>query len=398
MQRREFLGSLAAAGLCALPALGDMIPADLKVTRAIGFDLPTRRAKFVGKNAVRGDHGQESQDRLVRLYTNMGIEAVGRCWREQEDVERLLGKNPFSYFDQATRRFTSPLDRRTMVLWDLAGRVLGKPVYQLLGGNDNRPVPVYDGSFYFSDLLPQYTDNWQDRFREELDASRKAGHRAIKVKVGRGHQWMERQPGDDRDIEVLKLIREHVGPDFLIGVDANNAFDHERARTFIDRAAEIDLAFFEEPFPEHPQHSRELKEYMRSKRLDTLLADGEGTDDEQRFQPLVDAKAVDLLQGDMYSLGIEGIMAEAAMGQPAGIRVAPHNWSSLMSLFMQVHVGLAVPNFYRAEVDPLATDILNYDGYKIQDGKCTVPDAPGFGLSINEQKFSQLKVNFDVRA
>ena len=128
------------------------------------------------------------------------------------------------------------------------------------------------------------------------------------------------------------------------------------------------------------------------------MADGEGQDDVEAYRPFVAARALDVLQGDMNALGIEGILAEAAMAQPKGIQVAPHNWGSLLSLFMQVHVGLAVPNFYRAEVDPVRSDILIYDGYRIEDGCCSVPDAPGFGLAIDESKFDRVRVNFDLKA
>jgi L-alanine-DL-glutamate epimerase-like enolase superfamily enzyme len=129
-----------------------------------------------------------------------------------------------------------------------------------------------------------------------------------------------------------------------------------------------------------------------------MLADGEGQDDVEAYRPFVDAKALDMLQGDMYTLGIEGILAEAAMAQPRGILVAPHNWSSLLSLFMQVHIGLAVPNFYRAEHDPLKSDVLISDGYEINDGVCSVPDAPGFGLAIDETKFDRVSLNFELKA
>ena len=82
---------------------------------------------------------------------------------------------------------------------------------------------------------------------------------------------------------------------------------------------------------------------------------------------------------------------------PREILIAPHNWSSLLSLFMQVHIGLVVPNFYRAEHDPLTSDLLIADGYKIKDGACSVPDAPGFGLAVDERKFSRVSVNFDLK-
>ena len=94
------------------------------------------------------------------------------------------------------------------------------------------------------------------------------------------------------------------------------------------------------------------------------------------------AKAIDVLQGDMNSFGIEGILAEAAMARPQGILVAPHNWGSLLGFYLQLHVGLAVPNFYRAEHDPVSS----------------VPDAPGFGLAVDESRFDRVSVNFDLRA
>ena len=88
-----------------------------------------------------------------------------------------------------------PLGSRTMVLWDLAGKILKRPVYQLLGGTGPGKVPVYDGSIYFSDLLPQYAAKWQDRFKEEIDMAMQAGHRAFKIKIGRGKKSMERESG-----------------------------------------------------------------------------------------------------------------------------------------------------------------------------------------------------------
>ena len=146
MHRRQFLRSVASSALLGRIARAESLPSDLKITRIVSFDLHTRRAKFVGKNAVRGDHGQNSRDRMARLYTNMGVEGVGRCWKDKQALAPLLGKNPFQDFDLASRKMPGPLGSRTMVLWDLAGKVLKRPVYQLLGGTTPGKVPVYDGS------------------------------------------------------------------------------------------------------------------------------------------------------------------------------------------------------------------------------------------------------------
>jgi len=398
MHRRQFLGAAAAAALLGRVARAESFPSDLKITRIVSFDLHTRRSKYVGKNAGRGDHGQNSRDRMARLYTNMGVEAVGRCWKDKESLAPLLGKNPFKDFDLASRKMPGPLGSRTMVLWDLAGKVLEKPVYRLLGGAKSGNVPVYDGSIYFADLLPQYHAQWKDRFKEEIDMGLRAGHRAFKIKIGRGNKWMDRDAGDARDIEVIETIRKHAGDEVHLGVDANNGYDLPGAKRFLDRAKGLGVEFLEEPFREQVEPCLQLKQFIAERGYKTLLADGEGQDDVEAYRPFVEAKALDMLQGDMYGLGIEGILAEAAMAQPQGILVAPHNWSSLLSLFMQVHIGLVVPNFYRAEHDPLTSDVLIYDGYRIADGVCSVPDAPGFGLALDERRFARVTVNFDLRA
>jgi len=397
MHRRQFLGSVAAAALLGRVARAESIPADLKITRIIGFDLISRRSKLAGKNARRDVHGSSARDRMVRLMTNTGVEAVGRCWKDKEVLSALLGKNPFGGFDPASRQIVSPLGRRTMVLWDLAGKLLEKPVYRLLGAAEGGRVPVYDGSIYFADLLPQYAPRWRDRFKEEIDMGLRAGHRAFKVKIGRGNKWMDREAGDARDVEVLDTIREHAGDDVLLGVDANNGYDLDGAKRFLDRSSGLRLAFFEEPFPEEVRQCLELKRFIADRGWKTLLADGEGQDELAAYRPLVDAKAVDVLQGDMNSFGIELTLAEAAMARPQGILIAPHNWGSLLGFYQQLQMGLAVPNFYRAENDPLSTDVLVADGYKIDDGLCSVPDTPGFGLAIDQRKFQRVRVNFDLR-
>jgi len=397
MHRRQFLGA-AAAALLARVTQAESLPSDLRITRIIGFDLHSRRSKLAGKNAVRDVHGQGALDRMARLYTNLGVEAVGRCWKDKESLAALLGKNPFQDFDPGSRQISSPLGRRTMVLWDLAGKLLNKPVYRLLGGAEAGKVPVYDGSIYFADLLPQYEARWQDRFKEEIDMGLRAGHRGFKIKIGRGHKWMDREAGDARDVEVVETIRRHAGDDVRLAVDANNGYDLEGAKRFLDRASDLDVAFFEEPFPEEVRQCLELKRFIASRSGKTLLADGEGQDDLAVYRPFVEAKAIDILQGDMNSFGIEGILAEAAMAEPQGILVAPHNWGSLLGFYQQVHVGPAIPNFYAAEHDPLSNDVLIAEGYEIDGGVCSVPDAPGFGLAINEKRFERVTVNFDLKA
>ena len=397
MHRRDFLAVTATAALARAVRAAEL-PQDVRITRAVGFDLPCRRSKVAGRNAQREVHGDRTNDRMVRLYTSSGVEALGNCRAEKDAVATLVGKDPFELYRRDERAFVGPLGAGTMPLWDLLGRVAKKPAYELLGGAGPEKVPVYDGSIYFADLLPQYADKWQDRFREEIDMGLAIGHRAFKIKIGRGFKWMPRADGDARDVDVVKLIRKHAGLDIILGVDANNGYDLAGAKRFLEQAGGEKLAFVEELFPEKVDECLELKDFIRRQGWATLVADGETQSKLDVFKPFIDAKAIEVYQGDMNQFGFEGILTEAAWARKQNLVVAPHNWGSLVGYYMQLHVGRAIENFYRAEHDPLSTPVLIAEGYDRKDGIATVPSTHGFGLSIDEKAFAaEARVRFDVR-
>jgi L-alanine-DL-glutamate epimerase-like enolase superfamily enzyme len=201
----------------------------------VGFNLTSRRNKLAGKNARLDVHGDRGRDRMLRIYATAGVEGLGNCAIDKQQAAELLGKNVRQFFSQSERRVTGPFGAGTMPMWDLAGKLLKRPAYQLFGEVHAERVPVYDGSIYFADLLPQYADRWQHRFREEIDLGLKLGHRAFKIKLGRGFKWMPRAEGDQRDVEVVKLIRQHAGPDILLGVDANNGYDLAGAKRLLEQ-------------------------------------------------------------------------------------------------------------------------------------------------------------------
>ncbi len=376
----------------------DDLPRDLKVTRIVGFDLVSRRPKLVGKNSRRGVHGDQATDHVVRIYTNTGLEGLGNCRADRKALSQLLGKNPIGSYQSSERLLAGPLGYQTMPLWDLAGKVLKKPVYELLGGAGPERVPVYDGSIYFSDLLHSYAGKPMERFKEEIDMGLAAGHRAFKVKIGRGAKWMPVEDGYARDLRVLRTIRSHGGRDIIIGVDANSGYDLKRAKRLLTDLPDINLAFVEELFPETVEECLELKGLIAEHGWKTLLADGETQGDLEACKPFIEARAIDILQGDMNRFGFEGILTEAGWARPQGLLVAPHNWGSLVGFYMQLHVGRAISNFYRAEHDPLSNHVLIADGYTIREGSATVPNAPGFGLKIDPEEFANIRPTFDLKA
>ena len=401
LTRREFLATsagLAASALWPRWACAADLPRDIKITRIVGFDLASKRIKTAGKNSRLDVHGERASDRMVRLFTNAGLEGLGNCRANEAALASLLGKNPFDSFQREETAMKCPLGAGTMPLWDLVGNALRKPVFKLLGGQGPLKVPVYDGSIYFADLLPQYADHWQDRFKEEIDLGFQRGHRGFKIKIGRGAKWMPAEEGYERDKAVLNTIRQHAGPEILLGVDANNGYDLARTKRLLDDLPDINLAFLEEMFPEQVDSYLDLKAFLAQHKLKALIADGETQSTLEPFKPFMEAKAIDVFQGDMNHFGLEGILTEAAWARPHGLRVGPHNWGSLIGFYMMLHVGRAITNFYRAENDPLDTDVLIADGCIIQDGLARVPDAPGFGLKIDEARFAAaIKPRFDLK-
>jgi len=397
MKRREFFKTIAGGLLLSARGWPKTGPDDVKITRTVGFDLVSERPKLVGKNSRLDVHGRRATDRMVRLYTNAGIEGIGNCRAEQAALAKLLGKSPFELYQPGRRTVTGPLGPGTMPVWDLIGKALNKPVHQLLGGAGPLRVSVYDGSIYFSDLLPEYADRPLDRFKEEIDMGLALGHRAFKVKIGRGAKWMPLEEGYARDLEVLKTVRRHTGPEILIGVDANNGYDPDRTERLLKDLPDYNFAFLEEMFPEEIKKCLALKRFISQHGWKTLVADGETQADLEAYKPFIEARALDIFQGDMNRFGFEGILTEAAWCKAQGLQVAPHNWGSLVGFYMQLHVGRAITNLYRAEHDPLSNEILIAEGYEIRDGYATIPDAPGFGLKINEEKFTaNARVRFDL--
>jgi len=375
------------------------IPPGIKIIRIVGFDLDCQRNKIAGKNSSRDVHGSQARERMIRIYTNAGIDGIGHCRASEKAAAQILGKSLNELYDVEQNKMTGPLGEGTMALWDLAGKISGRPVYELLGARGGKKVPVYDGSIYFADLLPQYQNDWKDRFREEIDMSIKMGHRAFKVKIGRGFKWMPPEDGYARDKQVLELIRWHAGPEVLIGVDSNNGYTLEKAEQLLMDLPAYNFAFTEEMFPEQVGQCLEFKEFIKEHGWKTLVADGEGGREVQFYKPYIDAKAIDICQADMRQFGIDGIMTIAGLCEEKDILLAPHNWGSLMGYYMQLHIGRAIPNFYGAEQDPVKTDVIIADGYTIKNGYATIPNAPGFGFKVNEDKFaSDVKVRFDLKA
>jgi len=391
LTRRAFLTAAAAAGFARAAERKDepMIPDDVVITKIDAATLRGTRPRTVGRNARLGVHGNQASDPIVRLHASTGAVGWGWCRAKQDHARKLVGRKLRDVFDPATGTKDAWL-AFDFPLWDLAARVLGTSVHAMLGDRGINPVPVYDGSIYFDDLGPK---SGKDRgIRHVCDAVQmglERGHRAFKAKIGRGHKWMPKDAGFRRDVAVLHAIRELIGEDGTLLVDGNNGFSTEEARELMRQAGDARLHWFEEPFPEHKTRCLAFKRFLREGGWDTLLADGEGSRRrEATFTGIVRAGGIDVVQFDLRGYTLTRWLRYVPVLEATRTLAAPHNWGSHLSGYYIAQFGRGCPRVAFAEIDTMAMPAVRSDGYRLRDGRLTVPDTPGFGLELDASRFA----------
>jgi L-alanine-DL-glutamate epimerase-like enolase superfamily enzyme len=245
-------------------------------------------------------------------------------------------------------------------------------------------VEVYDGTLYFSDV-------WFPRIGvkavvEETEEAWKRGYRGVKLKMGRGSKWMEREAGTLRDIEVTNAVRRAVGKEMRVLVDANNGYrdHHEYLWRYISETAASDVGWFEEMFPENVEHYTTLRERLQKAGIRTQIAEGENESEVAAFLPYLKPKRLyDVVQMDIRRGGFVDNAELARVAAEAGAQCVPHNWGSQIGCFMGLHLARAVRNVPAAEDDRSSCDVVIAEGYRFRDGYYTVPDTPGLSLSID---------------
>ena len=208
MNRRHFLtaatAATAAAPLSARAASGH---------RITGITLTTiegRFHRFVAMNSYdKAPKGHTYNNTLVRMRTDQGVEGVGVMHYPVADeafkqaLRKLIGADPMALYEMEGGRVVRPAAAYADVqgryhhldgpLFDLVGKVSGKPAWQLIGDSARDRIEVYDGQLYFSDVW--FRDRGVRAVLEETDEAMKKGYTGVKLKVGRGGYWMEREAG-----------------------------------------------------------------------------------------------------------------------------------------------------------------------------------------------------------
>ncbi|MCC7105668.1 MAG: mandelate racemase/muconate lactonizing enzyme family protein [Chloroflexi bacterium] len=251
--------------------------------------------------------------------------------------------------------------------WDLAGKLTGQPVYKLLGGSRS------EVEAYASEGL------WLDRSRDDLV-------REAEDYVQRGFQAMKMRAGladEDEDVARVRAVREAIGPDVKLMVDANQAWDVKQAIRMGKRLEEFNLFWLEEPLP----YDNVPGFAQVAAALELPICTGETNFFKADFVKLIEARAADILMPDLMRMGgVTEWLKAARLCEAYQVPVTPH-------LFMEVsaHLAAASPNVFWQEFQPWWEPIL-VEPVDFHDGAIHLRDRPGFGIEIDEARVKQYEL------
>jgi len=363
--------------------------ANARIDRIEWCRLQGTRPRHAGSNARLGAHGLQVNVPVARLTTEDGVMGWGRASLNRESAQRLCGKSLGELF--AVEAQSPPLYRALeFPLLDLIGQRAGLPVYALFAAErPSSPLRVrcYDTSLYFDDLhLSDHVDAMALMAQEAREGWEK-GHRAFKVKVGRGARHMPLEEGTSRDIAIIGVVRASIGHNGILMLDANNGWNLNLTKEVLE-AVGRNIYWIEEAFHEDPVLYRDLKEWMQAHDMPTLIADGEG-DAAPALVSWAREGLVDVLQYDIFGYGVFRWLALGQEIASTAIRCAPHHYGAQLGNYVTGHLAAALPRFEFVEWDEVHTPGIDASGYTIDNGFVTIPASPGFGLALDETLFQQ---------
>jgi D-galactarolactone cycloisomerase len=342
------------------------------------------------------------QAALCVVQTDEGVEGVGEAFYFGAPATvvatlirdglgpLILGKDPLDTAviwdtlynwtrDQGQKGVTiSAISAVDIALWDLKGRMLGLPIYRLLGGAYRHRARVYATGLY----EPQGVPSIPAALIEEAHGYKAAGFCGMKLKVGYGLQT---------DLGYVKAIREAIGPDLLLMVDANHAYNASEAIRLARAMEAYDIHWFEEPVP--PEDLDGYVEVKRQARM--LIAGGECEYTRYGFRELIARRAVDILQPDLCAMGGFSEMQKVlALASAANLPVIPHVWGTTVGLAAALQCFAALPNFpeRRFPAEPLFEldrsphpfrDGVTREQFTMHDSYLAIPDRPGLGVTLD---------------
>lgn len=394
MERRQFLkiaGVGTAAGLFSSNTLNmselsnynDLL--DHKITNIKFTTVKLNYPRQVGKNSQLDIHGWGPTSGIHILYTDKGASGWGlnRGSQQQhaERFEKMKGKPLIELINPISGVLSSDLESFDFSLFDLAGKILDKPVYQLLGKKKPEVQLCYSGMIYFDDLEPADNPAGLNKILEECQYDYNYGYRQFKLKIGRGNKWMEKEKGLQRDIEVTKLVRKNF-PDCDILVDGNNGFTADEFIKYMEGIEGIRLFWIEEPFHETMEDYIKLNSWLKAHNLDPLLADGEARPEEALLRQLGSQKLINVFLQDISGLGFTKWIKFMPEIKSMGLLASPHAWGLAIKTNYISHLSGAFGSTATIEGVTSTSEDIDLTDYKLKNGKLIPSAKPGFGMDL----------------
>jgi L-alanine-DL-glutamate epimerase-like enolase superfamily enzyme len=322
---------------------------------------------------------------LVKVTTNTGIYGLGEARPKKTKIpglikkykEVLIGEDPLRVNYLVSKMISSghkemgAISGIETALWDLAGKLLETPCYNLLGGKFRDKVRVY------YDLSPANTPKTTNPGEWVACALRaiKAGFREMKIDINRSG-------GDVPEwIKILKAMRDSVGSDIKIGVDFHWQLTAEQTDQFIKLAEPLDLWFVEDPM----RYQKYYKDYQRivAEAKIPIMALEQMTTRKQ-FHNWIEKKICNIIQPDgQYCGGLMELKRAADLGELYGMKTLCHNMCTPVGTFAQAHACATIKDFISME-NACADKVIKHNGPLYKDGYLLLNDKPGFGIELDE--------------
>lgn len=355
---------------------------------------------------------------IVTVETDDGTVGIGECYpspgvheiitdylkpvlegENPTDVERLyyLMRESLSGRGSQQGVGTIAISGVEIALWDLAGKLMGQPVYQLLGGKMRESVQVY-ADCHAGEAMVSSSREGQEQETYKPEAYAQAARAAVDdgfdtvkfdldVPSGRTLNRKSRH-FDDPEIEhkrrIVQAVTDEIGDDAEVAVDLHWNFSPETAERLCRAIEGYGLAWVEDPLP--PENADATTDL--GKRVDVPILTGENRYGRHGFRELVEQGGVSFLAPDIPKVG--GIAETKKIADAAETHyrtLVPHNIGSPVATVATAHLGAAIPNFYALEYHAREVswweDLLARNDPLIQDGRIRVPDGPGLGIELD---------------
>ncbi|WP_276169054.1 galactonate dehydratase [Zobellia alginiliquefaciens] len=341
---------------------------------------------------------------FVKVYTNIdGLYGIGEATLEYKehtvaqachDLEGLLvGKDPHrieEFWHLAYREgywrggavLMSAISAIEMALWDIKGKDLGVPVYQLLGGKVREAIPCYANGWFAPAKTP-------DEFAEKAKQAIEIGFSALKWDpFGSSYLQISRKELNEA-LSCVEAVYDSVKHKADIIIEAHGRFDIPTAVRIGNALSQFDILWYEEPIP--PQNLEGLAEVKS--RVNVPVSAGERLYNRWDFKRLFELKAADFIQPDVsHAGGIMELKKIAAIAESFHIPFCPHNPSGPIANAATLQLAACVPNFYLLET--MSSDVpwrseISTENIQFEKGKMVIPDLPGLGIDINEKEIEK---------